>query len=143
MFLGEYQHTIDEKGRMAVPVKFRYEVASGAVVTRGIDKCLFLFPKTEWEKIAPKIANLPLPQANSRAFSRLMLAGAMEVDLDKQGRLILPDYLREYARVKKNVVVAGLYNRIEIWDAGSWGKYKQATEKDSDKIAEQLGALGV
>ena len=92
MFLGEYQHTIDEKGRMAVPVKFRYEVASGAVVTRGIDKCLFLFPKTEWEKIAPKIANLPLPQANSRAFSRLMLAGAMEVDLDKQGRLILPDY---------------------------------------------------
>lgn len=143
MFLGEYQHTIDEKGRMAVPVKFRHDVAGGAVVTRGIDKCLFLLPKAEWEKLASKIASLPLAQANSRAFSRLMLAGAMDVELDAQGRVILPDYLREYAGVKKNVVVAGLYNRIEIWDALSWGKYKAMTEKGSDKIAEQLGALGV
>ena len=143
MFLGEYQHTIDEKGRMAVPVKFRYDVSGGAVVTRGIDKCLFLLPKAEWEKLAEKIAHLPLSQANSRAFSRLMLAGAMNVELDKQGRVVLPDYLREYAGMKKNVVVAGLYNRIEIWDAASWGKYKDTTEKGSDKIAEQLGALGV
>lgn len=143
MFLGEYQHTIDEKGRMAVPVKFRHDVSGGAVVTRGIDTCLFLFPKTEWEKLAGKIANLPLAQANSRAFSRLMLAGAMDVELDAQGRVILPDYLRVYAGVKKNVVVAGLYNRIEIWDAATWMTYKRATEKGSDKIAEQLGALGV
>ncbi len=143
MFLGEYQHTIDDKGRMAVPVKFRHDVASGAVVTRGIDKCLFLLPKAEWEKLADKIAHLPLSQANSRAFSRLMLAGAMDVELDAQGRVILPDYLREYAGMKKNVVVAGLYNRIEIWDASAWEKYKSATEKGSDKIAEQLGALGV
>lgn len=143
MFLGEYQHTIDDKGRMAVPVKFRHDVASGAVVTRGIDKCLFLLPKVEWEKLAGKIVNLPLSQANSRAFSRLMLAGAMDVELDKQGRVILPDYLREYAGIKKNVVVAGLYNRIEVWDANAWEKYKITTEKGSDKIAEQLGALGV
>lgn len=128
---------------MAVPVKFRHDVAGGAVVTRGIDTCLFLFPKTEWEKLAGKIANLPLAQANSRAFSRLMLAGAMDVELDAQGRVIIPDYLRAYAGVKKNVVVAGLYNRIEVWDAVVWKKYKDATEKGSDKIAEQLGALGV
>ncbi len=143
MFLGEYQHTVDEKGRMAVPVKFRHDVADGAVVTRGIDTCLFLLPKAEWEKLAGKIASLPLSQANSRAFSRLMLAGAMDVELDAQGRVIIPDYLREYAGVKKQVVVAGLYNRIEIWDAAIWKKYKATTEKGSDKIAEQLGALGV
>ncbi|MDO8582215.1 MAG: division/cell wall cluster transcriptional repressor MraZ, partial [bacterium] len=129
MFLGEYQHTIDEKGRMAVPVKFRHDVESGAVVTRGIDKCLFLLPKAEWEKLAEKIVNLPSGQANSRTFSRHMFANAMDVELDKQGRVILPDYLREYAGVKKNVVVAGLYNRIEIWDAGTWEKYKETTEK--------------
>lgn len=143
MFLGEYQHTVDEKGRMAVPVKFRHDVSAGAVVTRGIDTCLFLFPKTEWEKLAGKIANLPLAQANTRAFSRLMLAGAMDVELDAQGRVMLPDYLRAYAGIKKNVVVAGLYNRIEIWDGSVWKKYKETTEKGSDKIAEQLGALGV
>ncbi len=143
MFLGEYQHTIDEKGRMAVPIKFRNDVASGAVVTRGIDKCLFIYPKAEWEKLAGKIANLSLLQANSRSFSRHMFANAMDVELDKQGRVILPDYLRAYAGVKKNVVVAGLYNRIEIWDAAVWGKNKETTEKGSDKIAEQLGELGI
>ena len=143
MFLGEYQHTIDEKGRMAVPIKFRNDVASGAVVTRGIDKCLFIYPKAEWEKLAGKIANLSLLQTNSRSFSRHMFANAMDVELDKQGRVMLPDYLRSYADVKKNVAVAGLYNRIEIWDAGIWEKNKETTEKGSDKIAEQLGELGI
>lgn len=143
MFIGEYHHTIDEKGRLAVPVKFRSELAQGAVVTRGLDSSLFLFPKEEWDKLATKLAGLPLGQSNSRAFARLMLAGAMDVELDKQGRVILPEYLRQYAALGKSVVVAGLYTRMEIWDAGKWEEYKKSTEADASRIAEQLGELGV
>ncbi len=143
MFLGEYTHAIDDKGRVAIPAKFRAGLSSGAVVTRGIDTCLSIYSKGEWEKLAEKIANLPLAQANSRAFARHMLAGAMDVELDRQGRIILPEYLRAYAAVKKNVVVTGLYNRIELWDEARWRTYKTETEKESDNIAEQLGSLGV
>src|SRR3989344_1432283 len=136
MFIGEYQHTIDEKGRLAIPVKFRASLAKGAVVTRGLDNCLFLYPNKDWQELAVKLSKLPISTANNRAFSRLMLAGAMDVSLDKQGRIILPDYLRKYASVKKKVVVAGLYNRLEIWDEEVWQKYKAGTEKDSGEIAE-------
>ena len=142
MFIGEYNHTIDEKGRLAVPVKFRNKLAKGAVVTKGLDNCLVLYTGEEWKKLAPRLAALPINKANSRAFSRLMLAGAMDVSLDKQGRIILPDYLRKYAGVGKNVIVAGLYTRLEIWDAAKWETYKSGTEKSSGDIAEQLGELG-
>src|SRR3989344_5638113 len=110
MLLGEYKHTIDEKGRIAVPAKFRSQVSSGAIVTRGLDRCLFVFGLKEWEALAQKLMALPLAQANSRAFSRLMLSGAADVKLDVQGRILVPDYLREYAQVKKQVVVAGVYS---------------------------------
>ncbi len=143
MFIGEYNHTIDDKGRLAIPVKFRLDLAKGAVVTRGLDSSLFLFPKEEWDKLAEKLANLPLGQSNSRAFARLMLAGAMEVDIDKQGRIILPEYLRQYAGMQKAVVVAGLYNRLELWDSEKWEAYKKATEAEVGNIAEKLGELGV
>jgi MraZ protein len=143
MFIGEYKHTIDEKGRLAVPVKFRAQLSGGAVVTRGLDNCLFLYTEEEWKKLAEKLANLPINKANTRAFARLMLAGAMDVSLDKQGRVILPDYLRKYASVGKSVVVAGLYNRLEIWDEAKWEEYKNGTENSSGDIAEQLGELGV
>lgn len=143
MFIGEYQHSIDEKGRLAVPVKFRDVLAEGAVVTRGIDNCLSLYTKEEWEKLAERISKLPIARANTRAFSRLMLAGAMDVKLDKQGRIVLPDYLKKYASLKKQVVVAGLYNRLEIWDESVWENYKSGTEKDSKDIAETLGELEV
>lgn len=143
MFIGEYKHTIDEKGRLAVPVKFRAQLSGGAVVTRGLDSCLFLYTEEEWKKLAEKLANLPINKANTRAFARLMLAGAMDVSLDKQGRIILPDYLRKYASVGKSVVVAGLYNRLEIWDETKWEEYKNGTEGSSGDIAEQLGELGV
>lgn len=139
MFLGEYNHSIDEKGRLAIPVKFRNELFNGAVVTRGLDECLFLYTKSEWEIIAQKIAKLPVSQKNTRAYSRLMLAGAMEVELDKQGRIILPEYLRKYSGLNKKVVMAGLYNRIEIWDEEKWESYKKETEKQSDEIAERIG----
>lgn len=143
MFIGEYHHSVDEKGRMAVPAKFRSKLQQGAVVTKGLDNCLVVYPRAEWENLAQKLSSLPISQANTRAFSRLMLAGAMDVELDKQGRMLLPEYLRSYSELGKKAVVAGLYNRIEIWDADKWESYRNETEAASNEIAEQLGELGV
>ena len=143
MFIGEYHHLIDEKNRLAVPAKFRARLDTGAVVTRGLDGSLVLYPKSEWEKLAEKLSQLPINQSNNRAFTRHMLAGAMDVSLDSQGRIVLPDYLKQYAGIKKNVVIAGLYTRLEIWDEKAWNTYKTKTEKDSDEIAENLGQLGI
>ena len=143
MFIGEYSLSMDAKGRIAVPVKFRSTLAEGAVLTRGLDKSLFLYPKQEWEKIAAKLAGLPLAKANSRAFARLMLAGAWDIELDKLGRMIIPDYLRKFAGLTKKIIAAGLYNRIEIWNDQDWQDYKSATEKESETIAEALSELGV
>jgi len=143
MFIGEYQHNLDDKARLAIPVKFRGDLAKGAVVTRGLDNSLFLYTKSEWAKLAEKLAALPISQANSRAFARLMLAGAMDVSLDKQGRMVVPEYLRQYAGLKKNIVISGLYSRLEIWDRDTWDSYKRRTEKESGNIAEKLGELGV
>jgi len=143
MFIGEYTISMDAKGRIAVPSKFRALLNAEAVVTRGLDKSLFLYPKKEWEIIASKLASLPLSKANSRAFSRLMLAGAFDAELDKQGRMMIPEYLRKFANLSKKVVVAGLYNRIEIWDEEEWIAYKASTERESTTIAEGLGELGV
>lgn len=143
MFIGEYSHNLDDKGRLAVPKKFRAALSHGAVITRGLDSCLFLFTREEWEKLAEKLAALPFAQANTRAFARLMLAGAMDASLDKQGRIIVPDYLRQYAGIKKSLVVAGLYNRLELWDEKKWQEYKTKTEAESNEIAEQMSSLGV
>lgn len=143
MFIGEYQHNLDAKGRMAVPAKFRSFLSSGAIITRGLDHCLFLFTFKDWEVLAQKINNLPLAQANSRAFGRLMLSGASEAELDSQGRILIPDYLRKYAGLSKEAKVTGVYNRIEIWDSASWQEYKSKTESASEEIAEKLGELGI
>lgn len=143
MFIGEYQATIDDKGRVSVPVKFRSALKSKIVVTRGLDNSLFLYGIDEWKKLAEKLASLPISTANTRAFSRLMLAGAMDCDIDKQGRIILPGYLKDFAKISKKVIIAGLYNRIEIWSEELWTAYKQQTEAASNQIAEQLGSLGV
>lgn len=143
MFIGEYKHNIDPKGRMAIPAKFRGKLKKGAVVTRGLDNCLFLYTREAWEKIAEKLANLPISQSKARAFSRLMLAGAMDLDIDSQGRINLPDYLQKYAGLDKKVVVAGLYDRMEIWNEEVWDKYKTGAENESAEIAETLGELGV
>lgn len=143
MFIGEYNHNLDDKGRVAVPAKFRAMLKGGAVVTRGLDNCLFLYTKKEWQELAVKLAKLPISKANTRAFARLMLAGAMDVDFDNQGRIMLPEYLRKFAGLKKNLTIAGLYDRLEIWDEAAWNKYKKGTEKKSTDIAEALGELGV
>lgn len=143
MLLGEHKHAMDPKGRVAIPVRFRSKFDAGAIITRGLDRCLFVFGMQEWEKLVQKITALPLSQSNSRAFSRLMLAGAAEVQFDGQGRVLIPDYLRKYANLDKQVVVAGVYNRMEIWNEELWNDYKAKTESASDDIAEQLGELGV
>ncbi len=143
MMIGEYTHNLDDKGRLAVPKKFRTDLSKGAVVTRGLDNCLFLYTKAEWKKLADKLAALPFSQANTRAFARLMLAGAMDVKIDKQGRIVLPDYLRSFAGLKKSIIVAGLYNRLELWDQKNWEEYKTKTEAASGQIAEQMYELGV
>jgi len=143
MFLGEYTYTIDEKKRLAIPAKFRQQLGKKAVITRGLDNCLFLYPMKDWKELAEKLAKLPLSQADARGFVRIMLAGAMEVNLDRLGRILIPDYLKKYASLQKKVIVAGLYNRIEIWDEKKWNLYKQKTEKEAGDIAERLKELGV
>ena len=143
MFIGEYHHALDGKGRLAVPAKFRAALRAGCVVTRGIDACLFLFTREEWGRLAQQITALPITQANSRAFARLMLAGAMDCEVDGQGRILLPEYLRRYAGLKKLTVIAGLSTRLEIWDAAAWEAYKGKTEASATAIAEHLGTLGV
>ncbi len=143
MFIGEYEHNLDTKGRMAIPAKFRTGLSGGAIVTRGLDHCLFIFTRAAWEQLAEKLVALPVSQANARAFSRLMLAGAAEADIDQQGRVLIPENLRAYAGLKKEVIVAGLYSKIEVWDAAAWQQYKAKTELASDDIAEKMGELGI
>ena len=143
MFIGEYSYSIDEKKRLAIPPKFRQLLGKRAVITRGLDQCLFLYPAREWQILAKKLAQLPLSQSDARGFARLMLTGAMEVSLDNLGRILVPDYLKEYAFLKKKVIIAGVFNRVEIWDEKKWKEYKTKTEKEVGDIAERLKELGV
>jgi len=143
MFIGEYNHNLDEKGRLAIPAKFRAILKKGAVVTKGLDNCVFLYSKEQFEEIAKKIASLPFSQSKARAFTRHMIAGAMDLEFDNQGRITLPEYLRKFSGLNKKVIVAGLYNHLEIWDENSWNKYKFNSEKNSNAIAEALGDLGI
>ncbi|MCX6763841.1 MAG: division/cell wall cluster transcriptional repressor MraZ [Candidatus Moranbacteria bacterium] len=143
MFIGEYSHSIDPKKRLAVPSRFRLELKNKVVVTRGLDKCLFVYPMKVWEEIAGKLGTLPVGESATRSFIRLQLSGAVDVEIDKQGRILIPDFLKIYAGLKRNVVIAGVYNRLEIWDEIRWKQYKSSAEKNTDAIAEQLGKLGV
>lgn len=143
MFLGEYTHNVDNKNRLAVPAKFRAELKDGAVITRGLDNCLFLFTKSDWGVLVDKIKELPLSQARARSFSRMMLMGAMEVSLDKLGRILLPDYLKKYAGIRRKVAIGGVLNRLEIWDEEKWEKYKKESEKNVEKTAEGMFELGI
>lgn len=143
MLIGEYSHTIDSKKRLAIPSKLRKELGTKAVITRGLDSCLFIFPQKEWQQLVNKLSSLPFGERNSRSFVRLMLAGASEVGLDSLGRVLVPDYLKNYAQLKKNVVIAGIHNRLEVWDKARWDMFKQQSEKEVDNMAERLGELGI
>jgi len=143
MFIGEYTYSIDDKKRLAVPPKFRKQLKDGGVITRGLDNCLFLYSNEEWEKQAKKLGEMPMARADARGLSRVMLSGAMEVEFDSMGRILVPDYLKDYANLNKKVVFAGLYSRIEIWDEDIWKAYKEKTEKEAGNIAERLNELGI
>lgn len=143
MFIGEYQHSIDPKKRLALPSKFRGELGTRVVLTRGLDGALIIYPMKVWEELAQKLGSLPIGETGKRSFTRLMLAGASDVDLDSQGRILLPEYLKEAAALKKDVTVVGLYNRLEIWDTKKWQHYKHQAEKNTEKIANELGTLGI
>ena len=139
MFIGEYNANLDDKNRVAIPSRFRLDLKRHVVVTKGLDNSLFLYTREEWEKLAEKLATLPIAQSSTRAFARLMLAGAMELDVDRQGRVTLPQFHKDFAKMSKKVIFAGLYNRIEIWAEEEWTKYKEQMDQDSVQIAETLG----
>jgi MraZ protein len=141
MFLGEYAHTIDDKGRLTLPAKYRAELAAGVVVTRGIDKCLSVYPLTEWQRVSERVNNLPITDVQAREFRRLLFAGANDAELDKQGRVLLPQYLREYAGLDGNVIVAGLNTHLEIWAPDAWNAIR--ANFDSGVTAEYWAQLGI
>lgn len=143
MFIGEYSHSIDPKKRLAVPSRFRNELKNKVIITKGLDKCLFIYPMKVWEEIAGKLGTLPVGESTTRSFIRSTLSGAIDAEIDKQGRILVPDYLKIYAGLRKEVVIVGVYNRLEIWDTAKWNIYKKKAEKNTDEIAEQLGKLGV
>ncbi len=143
MLIGEYTHTVDEKNRISLPVKFREKVGKKVVITHGLDNCLFLYPMKEWEKISEKLASLSIGQAGSRGFNRFMLAGAVEIEVDGVGRILIPDFLRKFAGLKDHVVFAGVHNRVEIWQEKRWTEYKAKVEGQADQLAEKLGEIGM
>ena len=143
MFIGEYLHSIDNKKRLAIPSRFRKELGEKSILTRGLDNCLFLYPVQEWDKFSEKLGQLSMGQTNTRSFARLMLSGAIEVEFDNLGRILIPDYLKTYSDLKKKIIVAGVLNRLEIWDQEKWDNYKKEIEKNTDAIAEKLGELGL
>ncbi len=143
MFLGEYLHTLDAKKRISLPVKFRKEVGKTVVVTRGLDNCLFVYSLKDWRLISEKLGSLSIAQSDQRGFNRFLLSGAVEVGVDSVGRILIPDYLKSFAGLKSRVVVAGVNDRIEIWNEKSWNEYKRRIERQADQMAEKLGDLGV
>lgn len=143
MFLGEFTHKMDEKKRLTLPKAFLKSLGKELVVTRGLDKSLFIYPKKEWEQVALKIKELSFTQKDARAFARFMLSGAMLVSVDKSGRILIPEHLAKFANLKSKVVLAGVSDRIEIWDEKKWRDYTKNIEDDADLLAEKLGEVGV
>jgi len=143
LFMGEYQHSLDEKGRLIVPSKFREPLGGRCVVTRGLDKCLFLYPEPEWRAMEEKLRQLPLTQRDARAFVRFFFSGATDLELDKQGRIMIPASLREYAALEKDVVVIGVSTRVEIWAKSVWEAYVDEAESSFEAIAEKIVDLGI
>ncbi len=143
MFIGEYIHSVDDKKRLSVPSKFRKDLGKKAVITLGLNKCLSLYPTKEWNVFAEKLSKLSMGKSEDRGFSRAMLSGAFEVEIDTIGRIVVPDALKEYAGLKEKVVLTGVYDRVEVWDETTWKTYKSQMVADADRMAEQLGDRGV
>lgn len=139
MFIGEFHHSIDTKGRLIIPSKFREQLNEGCVITRGIDQCLFIYPLVEWEKLLLKINSLPVNRKEARQFSRFFLSGACECEFDKQGRINLSTPLMNYAELTKECVIIGVSNRIEIWEKDKWMQYFDVSQDSILDIAENIG----
>jgi MraZ protein len=143
LFLGEFQHTIDDKGRLAIPARFRPPLNEGLVVTRGLDKCLYVWTLDQWRELSQKLSKLPMMQGDARRVARHFFSGAVDARLDKLGRVILPQFLREYAGLRDEVVVLGVHSRIEIWATDCWAAEKELAEEQSATFAEHLADLGI
>ena len=142
MFLGEYQHSLDAKGRIIVPSRFREELGERFITTKGLDNCLFLYPMDEWKTIEEKLRTLPFTRADVRSFARFFFSGAAELEIDKQGRILLPPNLRDYAGIERELFVIGVGSRVEIWSSEKWAEYNRTAESSYEAIAENLVDLG-
>lgn len=138
MFLGQYEHTIDEKGRLIVPAKYRESLGDNFIITFGLDVCLFVYPLEEWKVLSEKLKLLPLGQRDARAFKRILYSRATSCTLDNQGRVIIMKYLRDYARIKREVMVIGVLDRLEIWSKDIWQGYFKEIEDSYEDIAERI-----
>ena len=143
MFIGEYEHSVDVKGRMIMPSKLRENIGEKFIITKGLDKCLFAYSKSEWTNFEEKLKTLPLTNKNARDFVRFFLSGAVECEIDKQGRFLVPANLRTYANIDKEIVIIGVGTRLEIWDKGSWTNYSSEENISADEIAENMTMLGI
>lgn len=143
MFIGEYQHTLDTKGRVIIPSRFREDLGDEFVMTKGLDNCLFLYPRKEWSILEEKLKTLPLTNRDARAFIRFFFSGATECTLDKQGRVLIPFNLREHSKLQKDVVVIGVSTRMEIWSKEEWKSYNDDDNLSYDNIAEKMAELGI
>ncbi len=143
MLIGEHLHTLDDKNRISLPAKFRSELGKKVVVTRGLDTCLFVYSLKEWKKFTDSLANLSMGQSSSRAFNRFLLGGAVETDVDTSGRILIPDFLITFAGLSGKSIVAGVNNRVEIWNEASWRTYTASVEREADTLAERLGEIGM
>lgn len=141
MFMGEFEHSLDTKGRLTVPVKFRDGLGISFVVTRGLDRCLFVYSVEEWQILESTLKALPMTQADARSFVRFFFSGACECELDKQGRILLPQKLREYAELDKDCTLLGVSNRVEIWNTSNWANYADEAETSFADIAEKLAGF--
>ena len=141
MFTGEYQHSVDEKGRLIMPAKFREVLGDVFMITKGLDGCLFVYPREEWKALEDKLKNLPFTNKDARAFARFFFSGASECETDKQGRALISANLREYAKINKDVVVIGVGTRIEIWARENWEGYSTETAKSYEELAEKMMEL--
>ena len=138
MFTGEFQHTLDVKGRVIIPSRLREELGERFVITRGLNHCLFVYPLDEWSRLEKKLSRQPFTKSDARAFNRFFFSGAMEVETDKQGRVLIPQYLREYANIEKDVMILGVADRVEIWNEASWKDYFGEVDDNYEELAEKL-----